>query len=126
MGRRGRPPMGPDLVDNMEGSPDAKERLKVILETIALKKTVVEACLELGISEGMFYKLRDRTMADAIESLEPRPLGRPPSEVMGVEKGEVDRLKEEVDRLKMELRASQIREEMAVVMPHVLKKKPKR
>jgi transposase-like protein len=126
MARRGRPPMGPDLVGNMEGSPEAKERLRVILETIAQKKSVVEACRDLGISEGMFYRIRDRTMADALESLEPRPLGRPRREdAPGGETGELERLKEENDRLKMELQASRIREELAIVMPHVLKKKRK-
>jgi transposase-like protein len=121
---RGRPPMGPDLVSHMEGSPEAKERLRVILETIALKKSVVEACRELGISEGMFYRLRDRTLADALQSLEPRPLGRPKSEeTPEKEKEEIERLKAENDRLKVDLQASRIREEIRLVMPEVMKKK---
>jgi transposase-like protein len=113
--------MGPDVVSHLEGSPRAKTRLKAILETIAGKKTVEEVCGELGISESMFFKLRDRTMTDALESLEPRPMGRPVERPQ--ESGEEAKLREENGRLRMELEAARIREELAVLMPHVLKKK---
>ena len=46
---RGRPPEGPGLVEKQEGSEPAKERLRVILETITGSKTVREACGELGM-----------------------------------------------------------------------------
>lgn len=121
MARRGRPSMGPDVVNHLEGSPEAKARLKAILETMAGKKTVEEVCEELGISESRFFQLRDRTMADALGSLEPRPMGRPAEKPL--EAGEEAKLREENGRLRMELEAARIREELAVLMPHVLKKK---
>ena len=49
MTRRGRKPLGAQLVDRLEGSEHAKIRLKVILETLAGRQTIPEACDELGI-----------------------------------------------------------------------------
>ena len=42
MTRAGRKPLGPDLVEHLEGSPRAKQRLEVILETIVGRLTVNE------------------------------------------------------------------------------------
>ncbi len=41
---RGRYPSGPEFVDKLDGSPEAKERLKVLLETIAGQLRVGDAC----------------------------------------------------------------------------------
>ena len=74
----GRKPLGPALVEHLEGSDNAKERLELILATIAGQITVVAAAEQLGISEAMFYKLRNRVLQVCLEDLEPKPLGRPP------------------------------------------------
>ena len=55
----------------------------------------------------------------ALESLEPKPRGRPPLEITP-EQQEIQRLKQQVQALKIDLRAAQIREELALLMPHVL------
>ena len=55
--------MGPAIVAHLDGSTIAKERLELILETLAGQVTVVEACRILDISEAMFYKLRNRDPA---------------------------------------------------------------
>jgi transposase-like protein len=109
-------------VDKLEGSEAAKHRLRVVLETLQGDRTVEEACRELGLSESGFYKLRSRTLEGALQSLEPRRVGRPAKEV-SPEQERVDALKAEVFQLKMDLQASRIREEIALVMPHLLKDK---
>ena len=73
----GRKPLGPALVEHLDGSTSAKERLELILATIAGKVTVVAAAEQLGISEAMFYKLRSRVLQVSLEDLEPKPIGRP-------------------------------------------------
>ena len=44
----GRKPAGPQIVERLEGSPVAKQRLEVILETIAGRWTIPEACHSMG------------------------------------------------------------------------------
>jgi hypothetical protein len=73
----GRKPMGPQLVHHLDGSEQAKERLEIILETIAEKCTISDACDRLGISEAMFFRLRMLVLQESLSRLEPRPAGRP-------------------------------------------------
>jgi hypothetical protein len=116
-----RTPSGPDLVEGAEGTQDAKARLKVILETIAARKTIAEACQELGMCEAAFHKLRTRVLQEAVEGLEPRKPGRKPKEGSEQE-GRIETLEEEVALLRRELKASRIREEIALTMPHLVKR----
>lgn len=116
---RGRRTDGPRKAGRMDGSDEAKRRLKVILEVIAQKRTVKSACEELGISEARYHELEWVALQGAVDSLEPKPLGRPPAAPAGDPK--LAALEEEVNELRVELRASQIREELAIVMPHLLK-----
>lgn len=118
---RGRKALGPRKALRMEGSDEAKRRLRVILETIAGRWTVADACRELGISEARFHQLRDGALKGALEALEPGPVGRPPQEGGRKEDERLLALEEEVKELRIDLRASQIREEIAAVMPHLLK-----
>jgi hypothetical protein len=116
-----RPPSGPELVEGAEGSPDAKARLRVILETIAGTKTIAEACEALGIGEAAFHKLRTRVLQEAVEGLEPRKPGRKPKET-SAEEEVVQGLQVELEKLKLELRAARIREELALTMPYLVKR----
>ena len=77
MTRRGRKPLSTQLVDRLEGSGTAKIRLKVILETLAGRQTIPEACDELGIQESMLHRVRSEVLQTALGRLEPRPMGRP-------------------------------------------------
>src|SRR5439155_138631 len=43
----GRHAIGPELAEKLEGSEVARTRMRVVLETIAGKKRVLEACAEL-------------------------------------------------------------------------------
>ena len=49
---RGRPPKRSRLVEGLDGSDQAKLRLKVILQTLTGECTVEQACEQLGIKEG--------------------------------------------------------------------------
>ena len=112
----GRKPLGPALVEHLEGSPLAKERLELILATNAGQITVVEAARQLGISEAMFYKLRTRVLQVALADLEPKPLGRPPEIVSEDAQQQAARVAE----LERELAAQTVRLELAQVLPHVV------
>jgi transposase len=110
------------LADGLDASKEARRKLRVILETVAGECTVEEACEKLGIGAAAFYKLRERTLQDAAASLEPRKLGRPSKE-RKPEKDEIEALRAELFEVKKDLQAARLREEIAVVMPHLLRDK---
>jgi hypothetical protein len=118
---RGRPPKGAQLVDSLKGSVEAKAKLKVVLETLAGARSVEEACRELGLGTTAFHELRNQTLQTMVQQLEPRPRGRPKQAAAATE-ADLAALKAENWQLQMKLRGLQIREEIAVAMPHLLKK----
>jgi Transposase len=120
---RGRRPSGPEYVEHLPGSQQAKERLKVVLETLSGQCRVLEACRRLGISEPRFHQLRTEALAAALEGLEPKPSGRKPAAV-APEQEQLAQLQEELVAKDIELRAAQARAEIAVVMPHVVQEPP--
>lgn len=120
MTRRGRKPLGAQLVDRLQGSEHAKIRLKVILETLAGRQTIPEACNELGIQESMLHRVRSEVLQTALGRLEPRPMGRPPY-ASSPEDQRVAELEKENLHLRAELRAAEIRRELAEKLPGVSK-----
>ena len=127
---RGRPAQGPKMVENLEGSEEAKRRLKVVLETVSGERTVAEACEELGIGKTAFFELRNRVLSASIAELEPKAVGRPKKEV-SEEQAEVEMLKQENRELRENLEVAHVREEIMLAMPEVFepsgaeKKRPK-
>ena len=117
----GRKPLGPALVDHLDGSTSAKERLELILETLAGQVTVVGACQILGISEAMFYKLRNRVLQICLEDLEPKPRGRRP-QLMTDDQERTAELATEVAALERELAAQTVRLELAQQLPQLAKR----
>jgi hypothetical protein len=117
---RGRRANGPGLVEALEGSEEAKTRMKVIVETLAGTKSVQEACEDLGIGKSAFHQIRTESLIGALEKLEPKPRGRPRQELSG-EQQDLERLRKENDQLKVRLQVAHVREELALVMPEVLK-----
>lgn len=117
MSRRGRKPTGPNLVERLEGSERAKARLKAVLETLAGQRTIPDACDELGIQESMFHKLRSEVLQTALGRLEPRPLGRPPQQPPHDPR--LAELEEENLRLRAELKAVEVRRELAENLPRL-------
>jgi hypothetical protein len=120
MTRRGRKPLGAQLVDRLEGSEHAKIRLKVILGTLGGWQTIPEACDELGIQESMFHRVRSEVLQTALGRLEPRPMGRPPH-APSPEDQRVAELQEENLSLRAELRSAEICRELAEKLPGVSK-----
>src|SRR5262245_20907951 len=118
---RGRRPAWAEVVARLEGSAVAKARLRAGLEALTGQRTVAAACLGLGVSERRFRKLRDRMLRAALQGLEPRPAGRP-SHPAGETAGRVAELEAAVRALRLDLRAAQVREEIALLMPQVLRR----
>jgi hypothetical protein len=121
--RTGRKPAGPRIADRLEGSPVAKQRLEVILETIAGRLTVPEACERLGIGESRFHELRNQTLQATLEALEPCPLGRP-TKPTSPEQAEVDGLQAELRRLHAELELAQVQLSLARIHPGLIGGQP--
>jgi hypothetical protein len=116
---RGRRPSGTEVVDRQEGSVTAKERVKVVLETIAGVCRVKDACQRLGISEQRFRQLREEILAGALASAEPGTPGRPAKRPSPIE-AENRSLQERLAAQDMELRTAQARAEIAVTLPRVV------
>lgn len=115
----GRPPKGSKLIDNVEGSEEAKHRAEVILETITGETSVLKACEILGISETRFYQIRDMALKGAVSSLEPGTRGRPPV-VEDIGAPEVDALRKRVADLENELTIAQTRTMLATALPSLV------
>jgi hypothetical protein len=114
----GRKPLGPALVEHLDGSTSAKERLELILKTLAGQVTVVAACRILAISEAMFYKLRNRVLQVCLEDLEPKLRGRPPQPSSAGSERSAE-LAAEVATLERELAAQTVRLELAQQLPRL-------
>lgn len=120
---RGRPPEGPDLAQRIEGPKEAKQRLQVILETIAGGKTIAHACEELGIGPTRFHELRTEALSAACQALVARSPGRPPDtpEVPPELEKRLHELEVKNKELTVELKAAETRELIALTMPGLLK-----
>jgi hypothetical protein len=116
---RGRLPSGPEYVEQLEGSATAKQRVQVILETIAGTCRVLEACERLGISEPRFEQLRIQILQAALDRLEPRPAGRPARTTTPADQ-RLGALEAEIAELKLKLQVSQARTEIALALPNAL------
>lgn len=104
MAKRGRPATGPDLVHRLDGSDEAKHRLQVILETIGGERTIASACEALKIGKSRFHELRTETLARALDSLEPKPVGRP---ALPRPDGQLTELQDENELLRRKLTVSE-------------------
>jgi hypothetical protein len=91
----------------------------VILRTISGELTIEQACAELGVKRSRFHDMRSEFLERATGLLEPRPPG--PHRVPATPADhEAEQLHRRVADLELQLQASRIREEIAVLMPHVL------
>jgi hypothetical protein len=106
------------LVHHLDGSERAKERLEVILETVAEKRTIREACDRLGIEEAMFFRLRTQALQAGLSRLEPRPSGRPPRH-RSAEDQRIAELEQELQEKELEQKAMEARLEIAQAMPQL-------
>jgi hypothetical protein len=115
---RGRWPDGPEYLDKLQGSLQTKERLKAILDTLYGQARLQEACAQLDISETRFHQLREAAMQAAVTAIEPRPSGRP-SRAASAQAEEIRMLQQRVRELEQALHESQVREEIALVLPQL-------
>ena len=81
MATAGRKPLGAGHVDQLGGSERAKLRLATILNTLRGELKVADACQQLGVCQSRFFAMRHHWLQEALELLEPRPAGRPRSQV---------------------------------------------
>jgi hypothetical protein len=114
--------VGPSLVDGMEGPELPKLRLKTVLEVIGGERSVEEACGLLRVSRTRYYEIQSLVLAGAMDALTPRPAGRPRREPSEAEE-RLRALEEKVEDLELDVKAAQIKQEIAEVMPHVLRRK---
>jgi transposase-like protein len=120
---RGRPTLGAGHAERLDGPAPSKQRLAVILRTLSGELSVEEACAQIGVSSAQFHRLRERALEGALSALAPGTPGRPPAAPV-VEPSRVQELEAQVLELQIDLRASQLREEIAILMPHLLKPAP--
>ncbi len=117
--KAGRPIKGSELVNNLDGDEESKARLKMILDTIAGRITIKEACEKLDISESRFYKLRTDILQSALINLEPKPKGRPGLQVDEKHK-EIEELKDELRRLRLDNKVLELKSQFSALAPHLL------
>ena len=112
------------LIENLAAEPTIKAQLGTILEVLGGTKSVADACAELGVSEATFHRMKEKALSGALEALVPKAAGRPPkAEEIPTD---VEELKKQLLMARMDLEASRIRTEIALVMPHLLKRDEKK
>jgi hypothetical protein len=121
----GRPSLGSALVDTLEGPAEVKTRLKTILDVLAKRTTVDEACAVLRVSRSYYYLLQTEALNGALDALLPKPPGRPPAE-KPQEDPRVRALQERVADLEVDLAAARVREEIATTLPHFAARQKKK
>lgn len=114
--RRGRPAFGPAHVERLEASEHARQRLRVVLETVAGALSVDDACATLGIGPSRFHALRQELLQAAAERADGVPAPSPPVDDSAAR---LAALEAENQELRIALEAARIREEIAVVLPHL-------
>jgi hypothetical protein len=111
----GRKPLGPELVQHLDGSAHAKQRLEVILETLAGRWTIAQACTQLGIGEAMFHRLRMAVLQAGLDRLEARAIGRPPQAV-SPEQQRIAELEAQLTQLDQQRRLAELRSEVTQIL----------
>jgi hypothetical protein len=113
---RGRRTSGPELVQRLVGEAQAKQRLEVILRTLSGQLGIKQASAQLGLTPQRLHELRQEALAAALAALAPRPLGRPRQRATA-EQEQIDDLQHQIEQLQQELHSSQLREQLAVLLP---------
>lgn len=70
---------GADLLNRLEGSDQAKDWGRAILDTLSGTTTVIDAVRSLGCKEAYFYRVRGRALQAMLADLEPKTPGRKPA-----------------------------------------------
>jgi transposase-like protein len=127
MTRRGRKPLALEHVAHLDGSDHAKQRMTTLLKTLHSDCSVVEARVELGLSESQFHAVRHRWLQASLHLLEPRTPGRRPKE-HSPEMERIEQLERENRDLRRDLALAQaqceIMETLGTERPGAVKKGP--
>jgi hypothetical protein len=115
---RGRRPAGPEFVQHLSGSPLSKNRAQMILETMNGSCTITEACQLLDLSPARFFQLRADYHCGGLDRIELQAAGRPAHLPSPLEE-QNQQLRQRVAELEAALKISQVREELALVLPQV-------
>lgn len=113
MTRIGRPPKGTGLVEKLEGSDPAKERLRAILGTITGETSPHVAAKDLDVDVSRVDQLRTRMLQEALAGMEPRKPGRRPK-VQDPRDEEIMRLRRELDRFHGIVKTLEVQTELAL------------
>ena len=119
-----RPPEGVGHVNRLDGPEDLKRRLRVLLDTLAGRVSVAQACEELGVSESRLHELRRQALVGALGALMPKPAGRPATAETTTAR-EKD-LEARIEELEVDLQAALVRTELALAMPELFRSKKNR
>jgi len=119
-----RPPEGVGHVERLEGPEDVKRRLRVLMETLVGRKTVEEACEELGISESRLHEMRREALVGALGALMPKASGRPARVEPTTTRERA--LLEKIGELEVDLQAALVRTELALAMPDLFRRQGKK
>ena len=114
-----RPPGGVGHVDRLDGPEELKWRLRVLLDTLAGRVSVAQACEELGVSESRLHELRRQALVGALGALMPKPAGRPATAETTTAR-EKD-LESRIQELEVDLQAALVRTELALAMPDLFR-----
>ncbi len=109
-----RPPTGPSIVDSAAGSDAARQRARLILETIAGTTSVQDAADALGVSPQRFHDLRRDIITATVAACEPKRLGRPtatPAVPDAAARAAAEQARR-ISDLEVELEISRLREEL--------------
>lgn len=106
---RGRRPGGPESVAGLEGSQEAKERLRLVLEVVAGRCRVFEACQRLGVSAPRFHRVREAALQGALAALAARPRRTVVAAQLGA-------LQAQVQQQELERQLAQTRAEVALIL----------
>jgi hypothetical protein len=106
------------MVDRQPGSEEARQRTKVIMETLQGQRRTKEACECLGVSQQLFQRLRAKLLRGAVDTQELKQAGRKPRRRTAAEQ-RIAELEAEVAELQVALRTAQTREEIGLLLPQV-------
>jgi hypothetical protein len=112
MPHAGRKPWTTGHVEHLDGSWRAKQRLRAILKTLSGEWTVPQACASVGVQAAQFHTLRHAWLQDALQLLEPKPVGRPPQVRAPAE----DAASARIEQLERDLALATARREVAEVL----------
>lgn len=99
---------------------EGEHRAQVILQVLSGQCGATAAAAQLGISVQRVYQLRDKAQAALTAACEPGQAGRPRAEAPHPDTVRARELEQHVAQAKAELEGERLRQELGLLLPHVL------